>query len=358
MVSNKAVSQNGSIYFYVYPSAFQNPGGGEVQLLKTRQYLEKEGLSIHLFDMWNDRFKEGDLLHVFGSVKEALGLMEIAKTKKVKIIHSPIIWYNWQSSLSISYQPKDRLLCILRQAAKTFFPQISSSRKKMMQLANIVIAGSEMEAEQIHRYFLIPKDRIKTVHYGVDEIFDRADPELFENKFGFKNFVLTVGRIEPRKNVLNVIRAMKKIERPLVIIGAYVSTHHNYYEQCKKEASSNVHFLGEFGMDSPELRSAYAACDTFVLGTWFETPGLAALEAALSGAKIVVTHEGSAKEYFKSYVEYVNPGSVSDISSKIKLSLNKVKGPTLKDHIRQNYLWSHTARKTSEIYHSLGLNQR
>src|SRR3989338_8858482 len=160
--------RSNSIYFYVYPSAFQSPGGGEVLLLKTKEYLEKQGVEAHLFDMWNDRLNEGDLLHVFGSVKEALGLMETAKTKGVKIIHSPIIWYNWQSTFQIAYPFKDRVLCVLRQMAKTFFPMIPSERKKMMQLADVVLAGSLMEAEQISRYFLIPKERIKVVPYGVD----------------------------------------------------------------------------------------------------------------------------------------------------------------------------------------------
>ena len=67
------------IYFYVYPSAFQNPGGGEILLLKTKQYLEELGVNVRLFDQWQHRFQSGDLLHVFGSVKEALGLMETAK---------------------------------------------------------------------------------------------------------------------------------------------------------------------------------------------------------------------------------------------------------------------------------------
>src|SRR3990167_5426594 len=98
------------IYLYAYPSAFQNPGGGETLLLKTKEYLEKMGVEIKLFDLWTDRFKEGDLLHVFGSVKETLGLMQSAKSKGAKIVISPIIWYNWQSALHIPYNLSERLM--------------------------------------------------------------------------------------------------------------------------------------------------------------------------------------------------------------------------------------------------------
>lgn len=67
------------VAFYVYPTAFQNPGGGEVQLLKTKEALEKLGVPIKLFDIWNDRLRDFDILHVFGSVKDALPMMEEAK---------------------------------------------------------------------------------------------------------------------------------------------------------------------------------------------------------------------------------------------------------------------------------------
>ena len=70
------------------------------------------------------------------------------------------------------------------------------------------------------------------------------------------------------------------------------------YDKCVKEAGSNVKFLGDLDHSSDMLRSAYAACDVFVLPGWFETPGLAALEAALAGAKVVATKGGSTKEYF------------------------------------------------------------
>lgn len=342
------------LYFYVYPSAFQNPGGGEILLLKTKEYLEKQGVKVHLFNQWTDRFQPGDILHVFGSVKEALGLMRIAKSKGVKIVHSPIIWYNWQSSLRIAYKFQDRLLCILRQIAKVLSPAIPSDRKRMMQLADVVSSGSEGEARQIRRYFLIPEDRIKVVPYGADSTFDRAKPDLFEKKYGLKNFVLMVGRIEPRKNQLNLIRAMNHQNWPVVIVGSPVSAHSDYYERCRKEAASNVHFTGPIDVGSEELRSAYAASDVFALPTWFETPGLAALEAGLSGAKVVITREGATREYFKDYVDYVNPASVRDIRDKILHALGREKNSHLRNHIRNNYLWERTAEQQLHVYQSLG----
>jgi len=341
------------IFYYVYPSAFQNPGGGEFHLLKTKEYVEKLGVKVLLFDMWKDKLTKNDILHVFGSVKEAYGLMEAARSIGTKIVHTPIIWYTWRDAFSIGYQPQERLLCILRQFGKTFFPIIPSTRKWMMQTADIVLTSAHMEAEQIHRYFLIPKEKIKVVMSGTDRYFADSNKNIFIKKYELDNFVLTVGRIEPRKNHLNLIRAMNGINRKLVIVGNPVSHHQDYYQQCQKEAGPNIKFLGWLDQNSDDLRSAYAACDVFVLPSWCESPGLVALEAGLSGAKMVITSGGTTKEYFKDLVEYVDPSSVSDIRKKILVALDQEKTSKLKEYIQNNYLWEHTAKKTLEIYDSL-----
>ncbi len=346
----------GKLYFYVYPSAFQNPGGGEILLLKTREYIEREGAQVHLFNQWTDRFEKGDLLHVFGSVKEALGLMETAKSKGVKLIHCPIIWYNWQSSLRVAYTSKERLMCIARQTVKYFFPFIPSERKRMMEISDFVLAGSQMEAAQISRYFLIPQKKIRVVPYGADEIYAKADPEIFIRKHRFSNFILMVGRIEPRKNQLNLIRAINESGKELVLIGDSVSHHQDYYEKCRGEAGENVHFLGAFPSDSEELRSAFAACSVFALPTWFETPGLAALEAALAGVKIVITGEGSTREYFKDYVEYVNPADVRDIRRKIEIAMKNPESDVLKKHIQNNFTWPLSAKRNLQVYQEAGFH--
>ena len=70
------------VAFYVYPTAFQSQGGGEVQLMKTKAALEQLGVSVKLFDTWNDKLENFDILHVFGSVKDCLPMMEVAKQKK------------------------------------------------------------------------------------------------------------------------------------------------------------------------------------------------------------------------------------------------------------------------------------
>jgi glycosyltransferase involved in cell wall biosynthesis len=87
-----------------------------------------------------------------------------------------------------------------------------------------------------------------------------------------------------------------------------------------------------------------------VLPSLYETPGLSALEAALAGAKVVITERGGTMEYFGNMAEYVNPGSVKSIRKAIRRSISKEENKRLREHIRKNFLWEKIAQKLYETY--------
>ena len=77
--------------------------------------------------------------------------------------------------------------------------------------------------------------------------------------------------------------------------------------ECRRAGEGLVAWLGRLDHDDPLLASAYAAARVFALPSWFETPGLAALEAALAGCAVVITPYGSTREYFGGLVAYARP---------------------------------------------------
>lgn len=339
-----------AIYFYVYPSAFQNPGGGEVQLLKTKEYLEKLGFEIRLYDPWKDKLQKGDLLHVFGSVKYCYGLMRTAREAGVKVLLSTICWSDWRSAFLTYPDVRQRTLNVLRHAAKVFCPWVPSMRKAMMEISDVLLPNSREEAKQLIRYFGVKPEKITVIPNGVDSYYEQADPDFFEAEHHLRDFFLCVGRIEPRKNQLALIRAHRGMKKPLVIVGEAVSRYKDYEARCRKEAAENVHFLGYLANDSDLLLSAYAACDTFVLPSWFETPGLAALEAGLAGAKLVTTNGGCTREYFGDDALYIEPGYLPDIRKKMEQASRQEKSHRLRDHIRRHYLWERVAERVADCY--------
>ena len=105
--------------------------------------------------------------------------------------------------------------------------------------------------------------------------------------------MLNVGHIGPgRKNVFRLIQALEKINAPSVIIGRI--EENEYGKMCLDAAKNNPRLLilDAIPNDSELLASAYAACSVFALPSLFETPGIAALEAALAGASVVITKFG------------------------------------------------------------------
>jgi len=341
------------VAFFVYPTAFQAPGGGEIQLLKTKEYLEKEGVEVKLFDPWKDKMSDFDIFHTFGSVKECLNAIRTARLQGVKTVLSTICWYSWKSAWLTYTEPKARLVSVARHVAKRFFPFLPSMRKSMMEESDLLFPNSESEAHQLTRFFGMPRKKIFVVPNGVDPVFEQAKPDDFIQRYGLRDFVLMVGRIEPRKNQLNMVRALRGAKFPVVFVGEPVHHYQDYYAACKREAGGNIHFLGALPHESGLLSSAYVACNTFLLATWLETPGLAALEAALAGAKVVITDQGATREYFGEYAAYVTPDRLSEILSVTSAVFEKPKNGLLKEHIKKNYLWQHVAKRTLEGYHLL-----
>lgn len=341
------------VLFYSYPSAYQNPGGGEVQLDKTMEYLKRRGVEVKKFDQWNDKFEDYDILHVFGSVKDCLGLVRTAKGKGIKIALSTVFWSDMRRALRETASPKERMLLLARHAAKSFLPFLPSARKELMELADILFPNGEGEGEQVAKYFRADKRKIFVVPNGVDESFKDASGYDFVNKYGYKDFILYVGRIEPRKNQLNFIKALKTIDRDVVFLGGPVSDYLGYYEECRSEATDKMHFPGYIEHSSPLLASAYAASRVFALTSWFETPGLSALEAALAGTNIVITDGGCTKEYFGDMAFYAKPDDLENIRLATLAACKAPKDGRLKSHILGNYTWDKVAQRTIEGYEKI-----
>lgn len=354
MMQNK----KGNVLYSTYPTAFNFFGGGEVQLLKTKEYVEKVGsYSIKLFDIFIDKLEDYDILHNFSMSHDCLSLCKMAKKRGVKIAISPIYWKTSEYS-SAKVSSVEKLLITLKEfyynlnfygipTFRTLFPF-----KDFLELADIILPNSRMEAALLANEFKINKQKFYVVPNGAEKKVSMARPDFFVQNHNLEDFILFVGRIERRKNVLALLKACKNMKMPLVLIGHYSERDYRYFKECKKIANSNrnIHYLGFIPPDSEELFSAYAAAKVFVLPSWYETPGLSALEAGLAGCNIVITDRGSTTEYFKDYAWYVNPASTEDIRKKILEAYENPKSRKLRKLILDNYTWEKVAQKTLEAY--------
>ncbi len=337
------------ILYGAQPAVAIKGGGLYTQSLKTKSYLEKLGFEIELYDPWvvPDK-KEYNLFHLFGTNFSTNVLGTLIKDMDIPLIVTPIFFSKHSAKV---LRLVNKTNSFLFKTFKISTPHIYT--KELLDIADRILPNTQMEKHLIIKGFGIPEKKVTLIDNGVDERFCKATPELFAEKYGIKDFILYVGYIgNERKNTLNLVRALKGTDTPAVFIGPLVKGV--YGELCLKEIreNKNITLLDPLPHNSPLLESAYAACDTFILPSLFETPGLAALEAGLAGAKVVITRHGGTKGYFGNHAVYIEPKSVASIRKGIKISLEKRKTETLKNHIRKNFLWKDIAKKIAEVYRS------
>jgi glycosyltransferase involved in cell wall biosynthesis len=223
-------------------------------------------------------------------------------------------------------------------------------RAALLESVDAILPNSRAEASQLIRLLRADHRKIRVIPNGVDPRFASADGSLFRREFGDLDFALYVGRIEPRKNVLGLTRALRRQGVLLVAIGDPVSGHEEYARRCRREAGASAIWLGRLGHEDPLLESAYAAARVFALPSWFETPGLAALEAAVAGCAVVVTPYGSTREYFGERVHYARPGRSEAIDNAVAAAWDAGAHESLAADLIERCSWQQVALATKEVY--------
>ncbi len=170
--------------------------------------------------------------------------------------------------------------------------------KHALNTADGVIAISEQTKQDITRYFDIAPEKIKVIYQGCNSIYyqdaDAAIKEQLKVKYNLpEQFILYVGTIEPRKNLLGVFQALAaaNIDIPVVAVGRPT----NYLTKIKQFVRDNnlekqAIFL--HNVETPELPAFYQMASLFVYPSLFEGFGIPILEALNSGTP-VITSKGS-----------------------------------------------------------------
>ncbi len=267
----------GAVVYHAPSTAFQSPGGGENQLIQTGRYIEARGVAVRPFSPWVDRLDRAGLLHLFGMSREGLQLARVARAKGIPVVLSPICWIEPRAMAALATDPVGRWANRAKWRLKALVPSFPTWRRELLNLADAILPNSVAEGEQLVRWFGADPSRIRPVPNGVEERFAHADPSAFRAIHGAGDFVLYVGRIEPRKNVLGLVEGVRAAGLPLVVIGDALPGYEGYAADCKRAGSGFARWLPRVDHDDPLLESAYASARVLALPSWFETPGLVAL---------------------------------------------------------------------------------
>ncbi|MEO0079658.1 MAG: glycosyltransferase family 4 protein [candidate division WOR-3 bacterium] len=322
-------------------------GGVEVQMRSLARELARLGVEVELFDPWKRyRLDEFQLFHLFGAHVGTYHLGRAIKSLGMKLAVTPVFFSRHNPARVAA-----TVGMAMRLRKRGGFWTEHVFCKELCDMADIVLPNTQAEADMLIKAFGIPEGRIRHLPNGVEERFYHARPDAWIKEFGTKGFILYAGHIGwGRKNLLPLLKVLEKTRLPAVLIGPVVANEYGAQCQAVIARSENIKLIPGLPPDSPLLESAYAACDTLVLPSFYETPGLAALEAGLAGAKVCITRFGGTVEYFGEFATYLDPFSEESILKAIRQSLAKPRGTELREHIRANFLWSSAATKLLEVY--------
>lgn len=178
------------------------------------------------------------------------------------------------------------------------------SRRVLQDAAAIVCVGAgEYEAIRAS----LPQKRVVLLPNGVDcERFEQGDGAAFRNRFKIPadaKVLLCVGRIDPQKNQLELIRSMPawKQTHPsvqLVLIGPVTSDEYEarlHDEIRQLGLQQDVLLIPGVDSQGEDLPNAYHAADLFVLPSLHEPFGIVVVEAWASGLPVVASRVGGLK---------------------------------------------------------------
>jgi len=365
--------------------ALTHKGGDTYQMLFTKKYLEKLGVAVDISTELQPDLANYDIVHLFNITRVHETYIQHINAKKCnkKIILSPIyhsvkdIENYERKNLGEPHRTIAKILGTTDriQLAKTFyyaarFPGAWNSfagqaargytnqQKEVLRNADLVIPNSEMEQNAINEELFSGKDtgiHFSIVYNGVNEL--ESDNSL--NKISrwletekLKDIVLCAGRIEPRKNQLNIIESLQGSGYDFVMAGRINKLHSAYGKKVLGLAKLNprLHYLEE--LSQVELMTLYKSAKVAVNASWFETTGLTGLEAGALGCNVVMTEKGYTKEYYKDHAWYCDPEDIKSIGGAIRSAFEAPRDKyMLKEYIVDNGLtWENAAAKTLQCY--------
>ena len=333
------------------PKVRPNPGGLEIQIENTAHELHNLGVDVVRFDPWRNQISEIDLCHIFSTDGFCLPYAERAREEGKGVIISPV--FN-------CFGEKAWLLA-LKMILSQWVPGMLSGLKKasaMLHAGDRILALNQQERNLILKSFNIKSERCMVVPNGINPRFVLGDPGLFEEKYGFRDFVLNVGCVEPRKNQLTLIKAMKDLPYTLVIVGDGHSKNTDYMKQCRSAAGDNVIFTGHLAYDDPMLPSAFAGAKLFVLPSYSEVMPLTLYEAALSGCKLIASRNFPIAEEISKAVPRVDPNDPQKLAALIRLEMGVPHDPKLREIVLNMASWADVGQTIKGIYEEVMAAER
>ncbi len=249
---------------------------------------------------------------------------------------------------------------------------LETGLKRSMRRADIIVTDSEFSKREIIKYFPEYSEKIRVVPCGVDcERFRPCDsPERIEQvKKSLEidgEYFLYVGTIEPRKNLVRLIRAYnvfkRHVQKPpkLVLAGAEGWLYDDIFSLVRKLRLEKQVIFTKY-VPSEDMTPLMCGAVAFVFPSLYEGFGMPPLEAMACGVPVLTSGEASLPEVTGDCAVICDAYSVKSIAKGL---YSLWKNPDLRHNLSRrglerakDFTWERSAEKLHEIYREL-LNEK
>lgn len=230
--------------------------------------------------------------------------------------------------------------------------------------ADTIVTASHTIKNHLEEYYPRTRGIIKVVYHGIDGDSRYVDDSLrissVQKKYKLPgSYLLYVGKLEARKNILTLLKAFKylktnfNIEESLLLVGKR-GWGYNHISTLIKDLhlAKSVKELG--WIDEPDLNTVYSAARLFIFPSWYEGFGLPILEAMSCRLPVIVSDIPTHREIASDSALYFKPGDKVELAENVISLLNdKFKRDDMMYRGLQrikDFNWQKTAAEMIEIY--------
>lgn len=233
---------------------------------------------------------------------------------------------------------------------------------RTVRSAHAILAVSRHTAEDLERHTRAPAARVHVTPLGPSLPIGTADvTEVLDRLKVRAPYVLYVGALEPRKNVVRLVRAYRRLaargtDHSLVLAGALGWKAQPLLREIESAAApGEITLTGRVGDD--ELDALHRGASVFAYPSIYEGFGLPVLDAMARGVPCVVSSTSSLPEVAGEAAIPVDPRSVAAIADALAAL---TRDRALAERLRvagfaraQRFSWEETARLTLDVYKSV-----
>jgi glycosyltransferase involved in cell wall biosynthesis len=218
----------------------------------------------------------------------------------------------------------------------------SYAARYLIRNTHLVITGEK------EKYFIEKDFKEKVSKYSYI-------PHAFSFKAGVNpvsskkiNRVLCAGRIEPRKNQINVLEVAKQLpEYQFIFIGGVNPSAQSYYREFRSKAAALQNVTIQDSVSIHELRNLLSSAEFFISLSFFEVVSLTEVEAYLANCKMIIckySYLSNFIDFNRNDIQFVSPTDISEVVKAIK----KLSKEVVRSKVRINSICNGKAKNMQE----------